>query len=196
MEQEFEKIKNEIFDCEKCSLRQERDKNNFYPVVGEGNIHSKIIFVGEAPGLNEAKSGRPFCGASGRVLNELLESIGLKREDVYITNIVKDRPPGNRDPEENELKSCFCYLERQIEIINPEIICSLGRYSMRFLMEKFGLADKLQTISKIHGEVFEIENLSKKMKIIPFFHPAVAIYNANMKETLKNDFKILKKFIA
>jgi len=194
LETELRKIKDEVINCKKCSLSQERIKNGFYPVIGEGNHQAKIMFVGEAPGLQEAKTGRPFCGAAGRILDELLDAVGIKRENVYITNILKDRPPKNRDPQKEEIKACIAYLERQIELIKPVIICSLGRYAMEFLMEKFGLGDMVQPISKIHGNVFEAKTLFQNTKIIPFYHPAVATYNPNMKEVLQKDFQILKKF--
>jgi len=187
-EKELEEIKEEAINCKKCSLYKERIKNKFYPVIGEGNHKAEIMFIGEAPGLQEAKTGRPFCGASGKILNELLESVNIKRENVYIANILKDRPPGNRDPQPEEIQACSLYLERQIKIIKPKIICSLGRYSAIFLMEKFGLKDKIEGISKIHGKVFK----SKDFTIIPFYHPAVATYNPNMKTILKEDFKVLK----
>ena len=186
IENKLRKIKEEVLNCKKCSLYKERK----YPVIGEGNHQTKIMFVGEAPGAQEDKTGRPFCGHSGKVLDELLDSVGIKRQEVYIANLLKCRPPKNRDPELEEVKICTSYLDRQIEIIKPEVICSLGRYSMEFLMEKFGLGEKIQLISKIHGKIFEVE----KLKLIPFYHPAVAVYNSNMKEILKRDFQILKGF--
>ena len=194
LETELRKIRDEVINCKKCSLYEERIKGGFYPVIGEGNHHAKIMFVGEAPGLQEAKTGRPFCGAAGRILDELLDSVSIKRENVYITNILKDRPPKNRDPQKEEIKVCVPYLERQIELIKPAVICSLGRYAMEFLMEKFGLENVVESISKIHGKVFEVKILSQSIKIIPFYHPAVATYNLNMKEVLQKDFQILKKF--
>jgi len=190
MEEDLEEIRKEVLNCRKCGLYRTRTN----PVVGEGNPKAKIMFVGEAPGFNEDRMGRPFCGAAGRVLDELLESIGIKREDVYISNLLKCRPPENRDPQKEEISACSPYLERQIEIIKPKIICPLGRYSMRFLMEKYGLKDKIEPISRIHGRVFEINNLFQEIKIIPLYHPAVATYNINMKEVLKRDFRILEKF--
>ena len=191
IEKELEKIKDEVISCRKCSLYRER----IYPVVGEGSHRAKIMFVGEAPGEQESKTGRPFCGRAGRILDELLESVGIKREDVYITNILKDRPPGNRDPQKEEIGACVPFLERQIESIGPEIICPLGRHSMKFLMEKFGLKNSVDSISKIHGQVFEVKTLFQKMKIIPLYHPAVATYNPNMIGVLKEDFKVLKQFL-
>jgi DNA polymerase len=190
----LEKIKNEVLSCKKCPLYIERDKNRFYPVVGEGNHKARIMFIGEAPGLSEARTGRPFVGAAGKILDELLNSIGVKREEIYICNILKCRPPENRNPQKEEIEACTPYLERQIEIIKPEVICTLGNYSTAFIMEKYGLKDQIQGISKIHGKVFEVKNLFQNIKIIPLYHPAVATYNINMKETLKNDFKILEKF--
>jgi len=190
MEEDLEDIRKEVLNCRKCGLYSTRTN----PVVGEGNPKAKIMFVGEAPGFNEDRMGRPFCGAAGRVLDELLESIGIKREDVYISNLLKCRPPGNRDPQKEEISACSPYLERQIEIIKPKIICPLGRYSMRFLMEKYGLRERIEPISRIHGKVFEINNLFQKIKIIPLYHPAVATYNINMKEVLKRDFRVLERF--
>lgn len=187
---ELKKIKEEVINCKKCPLYKER----ILPVIGEGNHNAKIMFVGEAPGLNEAKTGHPFCGAAGKILDELFDGIDIKREEVYITNLLKDRPPNNRDPQKEEIVACAPYLERQIEIIGPEIICPLGRHSMKFLMEKFGLGNKINPISKIHGQVFEASNLFQKAKIIPFYHPAAVIYNPNLKKVFKKDFKILEKY--
>lgn len=187
-DEELKKIKDEVVACSKCPLASFRLENNYFPVIGQGSHQADIVFVGEAPGLNEAKTGVPFCGAAGRILNELLKSINIKREDVYICNILKDRPPGNRDPQEQEITACLPYLKRQIEAIKPKAICTLGRYSMKLIMEEFNLNQKLDSISKIHGQVFEAGNF----KIVPLYHPAVAVYNNNMKKSLKEDFKILK----
>lgn len=186
VDKELLKIKDEIIACQKCSLCKER-KN---PVIGQGSHQAKIIFIGEAPGAKEDETGVPFCGRSGKFLSELLSLVGIEREDVYICNIVKCRPPKNRDPKESEINECKNYLERQIELIDPKIICSLGRYSMNFMMNYLGLSESIQPISKIHGQVFE-----KGRLFVPFYHPAVAIYNSNMKEDFKKDFEILKKYV-
>ncbi len=190
LDQELKKIKDEVVDCKKCPLYKTRT----YPVIGEGNHQAKIIFCGEAPGAKEDKTGRPFCGAAGKILDELLNSVGIRREEVYICNILKCRPPANRDPQKEEIEACVPYLERQIEIIKPEVVCPLGRYSMKFLMEKFGLEDRVEPISKIHGKTFEVKTIFQNLKIVSLYHPAVATYNPNMKETLKEDFQVLKKF--
>lgn len=186
---ELQKIKKDVLNCKKCPLY----KTRILPVIGEGNHRAKIVFVGEAPGLNEAKTGRPFCGAAGKILDELLNSVGIERKEVYIINLLKDRPPNNRAPEKEEIRACAPYLERQIKIINPEVICSLGRFSMHFLMEKFGLENKIEPISKIHGKVFRAINLFQEIKIVPLFHPAAALYNPNLKKVMKKDFKFFKK---
>ena len=189
-EKELIILKKEIEECRKCDLWKTRTNI----VFGEGDVDARIMMVSEAPGYNEDKTGRPFCGAAGKVLDELLESINLKREKVYICNLLKGRPPNNRDPKPEEISVCTPYLERQIEIINPKLICPLGRYSMQFLMEKFGLKEQIQPISKIHGKVFEVKTLFQEIKLIPFYHPATVTYNANMKEILKKDFQVLNKF--
>jgi len=186
---ELEKIKNEVLNCKKCSLYQTRT----HPVIGEGSPRAKIMMIGEAPGFNEDQVGRPFCGKAGKILDELLNSIGIKREEIYITNILKCRPPENRNPQADEIKACTPYLDRQIEIIQPGAICTLGNYSAAFIMEKYGVAGQIQGISKIHGKIFEIKSLFGEILIIPLYHPAVATYNINMKEVLKRDFKVLAK---
>lgn len=188
--EKLEEIKKEVLNCKKCPLYKTRT----YSVVGEGNYQAAIIFIGEAPGASENQTGHPFCGEAGKILNELLSSAGIKREDIYITNILKCRPPQNRDPKKEEIEACVPYLERQIKIIEPEVICTLGNYSTAYIFEKYGLKDQIQGISKIHGKIFEVKSLFQNIKIIPLYHPAVATYNPNMKEILKKDFQILKDF--
>jgi DNA polymerase len=135
-------------------------------------------------------------GPAGRFLDELLASVGIKREDVYITNIVKDRPPMNRDPLPSEIEIYAQFLDRQIEIIRPKIIATLGRFSMEYIMNVFGLSANLDAISKLHGKVFEARAPYGTIHIIPLYHPAAAIYNQHLKETLKKDFQILTQFNA
>ncbi len=188
------KIKEEVIALKESPLYAERIKNKVFPVIGEGSHSAKIMFIGEAPGKNEAATGRPFCGASGKILDELLASAGIKRQDVYVTNIVKDRPPFNRDPLPEEIRVYGPFLDRQIEIIQPAVIATLGRFSMDYVMRKLGLENLLQSISKMHGKVFEAETSYGKIKIAPLYHPAVAVYNANSKDELKKDFQILREF--
>ena len=186
----LEKIKNEVLNCKKCELWKIRTNI----VFGEGNASARIMIISEAPGYNEDREGHPFCGAAGKVLNELFESIGANRKEVYVCNLLKCRPPNNRDPQKEEIEACTPFLEKQIEIIKPEVICTLGNYATVYIMQNYGLKDKIQGISKIHGKVFEARTLFGSIKIIPLYHPAVATYNINMKKVLKEDFKILQKF--
>ena len=186
------KIKDEVLALKNSPLYNDRIKNKTFPVIGEGSHHAKIMFIGEAPGKNEAMTGRPFVGAAGKILNELLVGAGINREDVYITNIVKDRPPFNRDPLPEEILIYGPFLDRQIEIIKPSIIATLGRFSMEYVMKKFGLDDRLGTIGQLHGKVFEIPASYGIIRVVPLYHPAAAIYNNSLKETLKKDFAVLK----
>ena len=190
-------IKDEVVSLKTSPLYKERVKNKVFPVIGEGSQHAKVMFVGEAPGKNEAATGKPFCGASGKILDELLASVCIDRQDVYITNIVKDRPSLNRDPLPKEIAIYGPFLERQIEIIQPKIIATLGRFSMDYIMKKFGVANTYSgqtTIGQMHGKVFEAETDYGRIKIIPLYHPAVAIYNRTMKVVLIKDFRVLRSF--
>ena len=197
-EEEMGKVKAECLTfCAQHPLAQEGSQ----VVFGEGPIDAKIIMVGEAPGYNESMTGRPFCGAAGEVLNESLEKVGLKREDIYITNLLKLRPPENRNPQSEEIREFASFLDKQIEIIQPKIICPLGNFASRYLLEKYGLGDQLIKegkrlgISRFHGQVFSAPSLFQPIKIMPLYHPAVATYNPLMKSTLEEDFMKLKKII-
>ncbi len=182
-------IENRVESCRKCDLWSLRTK----PVPGSGNPNAKVMFVGEAPGYWEDQKGLPFVGRAGKVLDELLESIGFTRDDVYITNVVKCRPPNNRDPTEEEIKACAPYLDTQIDVIRPTVIVPLGRHSMRYLLTKFGF--KPEPIGKVHGKVFEARTLLGKVRIVPLYHPAAALYNPHLKETLLEDFKKLEELL-
>ncbi len=188
-------IKKKVIGLKRSPLYKYRISNNYFPVLGEGSHKASLMFVGEAPGANEAKQGRPFCGASGKILDKLIASIGINRSSVYITNIIKDRPPKNRDPLPSEIAIYSPFLIKQIDIIKPRIIATLGRIPMAFILEKFGLKDKLQTIGKIHGKVFEAPASYGEIKIIALYHPAVGAYNSNTIKIMKRDFKILKKLL-
>lgn len=185
--EQLRKIRDEVVDCTKCSLYTTRT----LPVVGVGSHDAKIIFVGEAPGANEDATGIPFCGRAGKVLDEVLESAGIKREDVYICNVLKCRPPGNRDPLPAEKSTCVDYLKKQIEIIQPKIICTLGNHATDFIFKEFGLESELRGISKIHGKVF----VAPGFRIVSLYHPAVATYNPKMRQILLEDIKVLGEFI-
>jgi uracil-DNA glycosylase len=188
------KIKNEVMALKNSPLYQERIKNNVFPVIGEGSHYAKIMFIGEAPGKNEAATGRPFCGASGRILDELLSSVGIDRKRVYVTNIVKDRPPFNRDPLPEEIKIYASFLDRQIDIIQPKVIATLGRFPMDYIMKKFSLDASITNISDMRGKIFDTQATYGPIKIIPLYHPAVAVYDSSRKQELVDDFRVLEKF--
>lgn len=185
-------VSEEVSALRESPLYEYRIANSYLPVIGEGNFDARIMFVGEAPGKNEAKTGKPFCGASGKFLTELIGSIGLTRDLVYITSVVKDRPPENRDPTQKEIDLYGPFLNRQIEIIQPKIIATLGRYSMAYIMKSFGLGAELDTISELHGKIFAAKATYGPVTIVTLYHPAAALYNGGMRETLKKDFQILK----
>jgi uracil-DNA glycosylase family 4 len=192
---EMKKIRDELLAFKESPIYAYRTTNKYFPVIGEGSHDAEIMFVGEAPGKTEAKTGKPFCGAAGKFLDYLLASINLKREDVYITNIVKDRPEDNRDPTPDEIALYAPFLDRQIQIIQPKVIATLGRHSMDYVMKKFGLDFDLGPISKIHGKIFETKASYGPLSIATLYHPAVALYNGGMRDVLKKDFEVLKKFV-
>lgn len=192
--EQMKAIKDEVVDLKRSPLYEYRVKEKNYPVIGEGSHDASIMFVGEAPGKNEAKTGRPFCGAAGKILDELLTHVGLPREEVYITNIVKDRPPQNRDPLPDEIEVYGPFLDRQIDIIQPKAIASLGRFSMNYVMGKFGLELEIEPISMAHGKAYDAKSSYGAIKIIPLYHPAASIYNQKLKDTLRKDFEILKEY--
>ena len=199
VEEKFEmmkKIRDELLHFKDSPLYEYRIRNKYFPVVGEGSHMAHIMFIGEAPGKNEAETARPFCGRSGKLLDEMLESINLNRSDVYITNIVKDRPPENRDPTEMEIEIYAPFLERQIDIIKPRVIATLGRFSMSYIMKHFGLNEPIGSISEMHGKEFPAQTQYGQIVIIPLFHPAVALYNGGDKDILLKDFQVLKKYIT
>lgn len=156
--------------------------------MGDGNINTDIVFIGEAPGKNEDETGLPFVGAAGKFLNEMLATIGMNRDDIYITNIVKYRPPNNRDPLPEEKAAFWPYLVRQLDIIRPKIVVTLGRHSMEYF-----LPDK--KISMIHGQPKRISFGDSRIVIVPLYHPAAALYNGSMRATLIEDFMKLPTII-
>ena len=176
----LDEIAQEIRQCKKCGLALTR-KN---AVPGEGPYNAEIMLIGEGPGFYENEQGRPFVGQAGKFLNELLENGGLKREEVFITNVIKCRPPGNRDPQDVELAACAGYLEHQIEVINPLIVLTLGRFSM---------ARYFQTakISAIHGRASWVGS----RLIVAMYHPAAGLHQPNLKADIMGDFSLLPGFI-
>lgn len=189
-------VRDAIVNLTESPLYEFRTENNYFPVIGQGNHNADIMFIGEAPGKNEAQTGVPFCGASGKVLDKLLDAISLNRENVYITNIVKDRPPDNRDPRKKEIELYAPFLEQQIDIIQPRVIAPLGRFSMEFILKKFDVPEKTEKISKLHGTRIKAQASYGEIDIVPLFHPAVALYTHSQYDTLLADFQVLKSYIS
>lgn len=174
-------VAREVSACTRCNLQYSRK----LAVPGEGPANAEIMLIGEGPGFHENEQGRPFVGAAGKFLDELLSSAGMSRSQVYITNIVKCRPPGNRDPEPGEVAACNDYLERQIQAINPKVIVTLGRHSMaRFLPNA--------KISDVHGQAMNI----KGRLIVAMYHPAAALHQQSLRSTVEKDFARLPELIA
>lgn len=176
----LEELADQIRICKRCDLYKGRTN----AVPGDGPAHAEIMMIGEAPGFHEDQQGRPFVGAAGNLLNDLLGHIGLKREDIFITNVVKSRPPGNRDPLPEEIEACRDWLDRQIELIQPKVIVTISRFAMArwFPNEK---------ISAIHGKARRFGNLI----VVPMYHPAAALHQQSLKPTLVADFKKLPDYI-
>jgi uracil-DNA glycosylase len=176
---QLDQIKRDIIENDVCP---DLAKQATQLVMGDGNPDAAIVFIGEAPGKNEDLTGKPFVGAAGKFLDEMLASISLGREDIYITNIVKYRPPNNRDPLPEEKKAFWPYLVRQLEAIDPKIIVTLGRHSMgHFLPEA--------SIGTVHGEPKRVLFGERKVVVLPLYHPAAALYNGGMRQTLLDDFR-------
>lgn len=174
-------IAEEVEACTDCKLHLSR-KN---AVPGEGSPNADLVFIGEGPGFHENEQGRPFVGAAGRFLEELLESINMDREEVFICNVIKCRPPGNRDPQVDEIQACSKYLERQIRAINPKIIVTLGRFSMARYF-------KNARISAIHGQARVVNG----RLVMPMYHPAAALHQPSLRRTIEADFALIPDLIA
>ena len=180
-EEALAQIADEIRACSRCELHKTRTKS----VPGEGPADARIMLIGEAPGWNEDQQGRPFVGAAGKFLEELLASAGMTREQVFITNVVKSRPPGNRDPLPDEIAACAPFLERQIEVIDPDVVVTLGRFSMARWFPG-------ERISRIHGQP---KRVGRRL-IVPMYHPAAALHQQSLRATIQEDFGRLPKILA
>lgn len=177
---QLDEVRRTILDKNTCPELAAQARNL---VMGDGNVNADIVFIGEAPGKKEDELGLPFVGASGRFLNTMLEAAGLVREDVYITNIVKYRPPNNRDPTEDEKQTFWPYLMQQLAIINPKVVITLGRHSgMCFISDLL--------ISRDHGQARTVTYDAYEFLVIPLYHPAAALYNGGMRQTLIDDFLV------
>jgi DNA polymerase len=171
-----------LHDCQRCKLAK---MGRSQVVFGVGNPNASIMFVGEAPGFNEDRQGEPFVGAAGKLLDKLLESAGLSRSQVYIANVIKCRPPNNRDPEQDEVDTCKPFLLQQIEEIKPALVCTLGNWATQTILEK------KVPITKVKGSAIKLE----RFVVFPLLHPAAALHQGNLLDTLKDDFKKLKAYL-
>lgn len=180
-EQALAEVAKRIAACKRCKFYPDQN-----PVPGEGNPDAQILFIGEAPGKKENETGRPFVGAAGKFLAEMLESIGLERSGVFITSVLKYQPPDNRDPLPEEIAYQLPFLQEQIAIIQPKLTCFLGRYATAAILPNIG-----KPISQIHGQLIEIDG----RHYLPLYHPAAALYNGSMRKTLLEDFAKIPGYI-
>jgi DNA polymerase len=174
-------LKASLHNCQRCRLSSGRTQ----VVFGAGNPQADIMFVGEAPGFYEDRQGEPFVGAAGKLLNELLQSVGLSRSDIFIANVIKCRPPNNRDPLPEEIDTCKPFLLQQIEFIQPKLVCTLGNFATQTLLEK------KVGITKVRGQVIRLPNFI----VFPLLHPAAALHQGNLRGPLMEDFKKLKSVL-
>ena len=172
------KVSEEVLICTKCRLCETRK----HAVPGEGLESAKVMFVGEAPGEQEDLQGRPFVGSAGKLLTELLESVKIRREEAYITNTVKCRPPNNRPPRKDESAACRPYLDRQIALIGPKVICPMGNSAIQ------AFVDSKESVTVLHGSPFEIESIT----YFPMYHPAAALYTISLRKVMEEDFRKLR----
>jgi DNA polymerase len=175
----------EVSSCTKCSLHETRTK----AVFGAGNADADLMFVGEAPGAEEDRQGLPFVGRAGQLLNQLLEEIGLSREDVFIANVLKSRPPGNRDPQPAEIAACEPYLFQQVRLIEPKVVCTLGNFATKLL------TGSPVGITKVRGAPQMHDLGGRPVQLLPLFHPAAALRTPAVKETLRGDFATIPELL-
>jgi uracil-DNA glycosylase len=183
---ELVELYKEVKACEKCPLHETRDK----AVFGAGDADAEVMFVGEAPGAEEDRQGLPFVGRAGGLLNQMLEGIGMAREDVFIANVLKSRPPGNRDPQPGEIEACKPYLFEQVRLIEPRVVCTLGNFATKLL------SGNPAGITRVRGTPQVHELGGRAVFLLPLFHPAAALRTPAVKETLRGDFELLPKLLA
>lgn len=178
----LQELSASLYNCQRCKLAK---LGRTKVVFGTGNPNASIMFVGEAPGFNEDQQGEPFVGAAGKLLDKLLESAGLSRAQVYIANVIKCRPPNNRDPEPDEVETCKPFLLQQIELIKPKLVCTLGNWATQTILEK------KVPITKVKGSAIKLE----RFVVFPLLHPAAALHQGNLLETLHEDFRKLRAYL-
>ncbi|MGA0069439.1 MAG: uracil-DNA glycosylase family protein [Miltoncostaeaceae bacterium] len=184
--QALERLSEHLRGCTRCPLSEGRTT----VVVGAGDPDADLLFVGEAPGANEDRTGLPFVGQAGKLLDELLAGIGMSREHVFIANVLKCRPPGNRDPRPEEIDSCRGYLEEQVALIRPRVVCTLGNFATKLL------SGNPEGISKVHGQPLPVEFSGVSVTLYPVYHPAAALYTRAMLGSLQEDFARLPALVA
>ncbi|MBP1929221.1 DNA polymerase [Methanolinea mesophila] len=187
---EWDSLNSQIMTCTRCRLSESRTN----AVPGEGPVPCPIMMIGEAPGEKEDQQGRPFVGRAGTVLNRFLEETGLPRDEVFITSIVKCRPPKNRDPKEDEIHSCSGHLDRQIAHIKPRVIVPMGRFAAGVIFSRFGIGGG--KISEVHGKLFRGAFDGDEVMIFPVYHPAVVTHNPPLRSELAGDFARLKEMLS
>ena len=180
------RLVEEVRGCERCPLSRTRTQ----AVPGNGHPSADLMFVGEAPGANEDRQGLPFVGQAGRLLDTLLGDIGLRREQVYVTNVLKSRPPGNRDPQPDEIAACEGYLFAQLELIRPRVVCTLGNFATKLL------SGRPLGITRVHGQEQEATLGGRRVLLYPLYHPAAALYTPRMLEVLQSDFRRLPELLG
>ena len=183
---ELEVLARQVAGCTRCRLHEGRTQ----VVFGNGNPDADLMFVGEAPGFHEDKQGLPFVGQAGKLLDKLLAGIGLAREDVYIANVLKCRPPGNRDPQPEEIAACESHLFRQIELIEPKVVATLGNFSTKLL------SGKQTGITRVHGQPQEVTLGGRTVLLYPLYHPAAALYTPSMLNVLQEDFARIPELLG
>lgn len=184
----IETLRHSIAACQRCALSETRTNT----VPGEGHVDADIMFIGEAPGRNEDLKGKPFVGRAGDIFDQLLSSVDLTREQIYLCNILKCRPPNNRNPQVGEIQACVGSLDIQIRVVDPLVIGTLGNFATMYILEKFSVP--LRKISELAGSVIPVESEFGAKKIVPLFHPAVATYSPSKIDTLIEHFQVFKHF--
>jgi uracil-DNA glycosylase family 4 len=185
----MDRLAEEVSNCRRCDLCELREN----VVFGEGDLETAVVLVGEAPGRREDEEGRPFVGSAGKLLNRILDETGLNRGDIYITNIVKCRPPGNRRPNQGEVEECATHLDKQLSLIEPRVIVPMGNSATGYFLKRHGL--RRHAIGSIHGHVLPIKAPWGDTKLYPIYHPAAILYNRRLEEDLRNDLRALRNLI-
>lgn len=191
----LKQLRIELIGATESPLYQHRADNGYFPVLGEGNPDAALLFIGESPGITEAQQGRPFIGPSGAVFDELLGNIHLQRSDVFVTNLLLDTPSAKRDPLPDEIAFYEPFVDRIIDIIQPVVLVTLGRFAMQYLLKKLDLPEQKTPISKVHGKLIKASLPYGEIHVVPLYHPAMVLYNPSQKATLRSDFERLKLFV-